>query len=172
MCGCLLLQFLAIDCWIETNYFVPFYGANIATLVLLVIAPIVYFSAPLFFRGCCPNLESSYSASVQNTAVKSVVFVMSVFYPAVAYLSLSLWNCQTVGQQSYLIADLTVTCDGPAYVMASAFNVFFVIVVVAGYPLGMFVVLRWLQQSNQLEDATYVARIGFLYSLPSSLFFM
>jgi hypothetical protein len=111
--------------------------------------------------------------------------------PAIALQSLSLWNCQTIGGHSFLVRDLTVKCEGSKYQVASAFNVFFVVTVILGWPVFLiwcaflcyrhFHVqsesesgvrapclfdiryLRRIQISGRFHEETMADRIGFLY---------
>ncbi len=86
-----------------------------------------------------------------------------IFYPAIALQSLSLWNCVTVGDKSFLAVDLSVVCEGPTYQFASSYNVVFVIGVVVGWPAFLIFYLRRLAQRGVLDVERVRDRVGFLY---------
>jgi hypothetical protein len=52
---------------------------------------------------------------------------------AISLMSLSIWNCVSVGEHLYMVNDLTLMCEGPEYRTASILNILFVVVVVIGY---------------------------------------
>jgi hypothetical protein len=69
-----------------------------------------------------------------------------------------------VGEVSYLVEDLSVPCEGPAYQLASAFNVLFVLAVVVGWPCFLVWYLRRLKHRGVTQKASVIDRVGFLFS--------
>ncbi len=57
-----------------------------------------------------------------------------------------------MGTKSYLVQDLSLVCGGPAYDRASAFNVFFVVTVIAGWPLFLVWYLHKVLFAGRLFD--------------------
>jgi hypothetical protein len=69
-----------------------------------------------------------------------------------------------VGEESYLVEDLSLPCSGPAYRAASAFNAMFVLLVVCGWPCFLVWYLRRLKHRGVTEKESVIDRVGFLFS--------
>lgn len=90
------------------------------------------------------------------------VSIVTVFllYPYVSSTVLSVYNCRTVDDQSYLVRDFTVHCDpGSDWATTAYTNIIFVIIYPIGVPLCSFLLLYYAD----LTDPLTIVKLGFLY---------
>ncbi len=126
-----------------------------------MIVPIIHKFLPTCIRSCCPQHDAYWTKYLRDRLVKYVAIFMMILCtsfcfksysahlisclpnsllisdPAISLKSLSLWSCIQINGQSYLTSDLSVVCDGQQYVLASLFNIVFVLAVVVGWPAFM-----------------------------------
>jgi hypothetical protein len=156
-------QVTSFDCWQRLNFLDTFWITMGVTFGILCLVPIFHRYTPHILRCITGANDPALRRVVRNLAFKVVAMYMAVLYPAITLKSLSLWNCQTIGDTEYLVLDVSQRCDGDRYARASLFNVFFVVVVVVGWPAFLIVYLRRIASADRHADTSVADRIGFLY---------
>jgi hypothetical protein len=156
-------QVTSMDCWQRLDFLDTYYMTTGVTFSILILAPFIHRSIPKmldFFQG---SHELELRRKWRNMLIKSVAMYMAILYPAIALKSLSLWNCQQIGDTYYLVLDVSLECAGTRYNRAKIFNILFVLVVVVGWPSFLVWYLQKISAVGKVQDASVSDRIGFLY---------
>ncbi len=167
---------LTVDCLQELNFYTTYWFSTLGTLGVLLMTGILHqvlVYPPDFLIQCIPSYKG-----IRSLLQKSMLVLVTIMYPAVALKSLALWNCITVGDSAYLVADLTLKCQGSKYTLISTFNVCFVAFFVAGWlvhpppPPEPSASLRLLSRHFALETCKVYRRcsVDYFSSLFSGLF--
>ncbi len=135
----------------------------LGTLGLLGGAALAHWSLPRVMSLCFSHWSTDRVRIVRSTITKYTTVGMTIFYPAVSLRSLSLWNCKTIGSESYLVQDLSLACSGDAYRLASIFNACFAVVVIVGWPMFLVWYLRKISLAGRVKDERVMDRVGFLF---------
>jgi hypothetical protein len=124
----------AINCIIPSF---SFYTLYYLFVTILSVAICIFFAirvfVPLVWQQWYPDLFTQLRKPLRDTCLKGLFLFVGLIYPTVSLQSLSLWSCVSVGKSSYLIADLSIECDGASYTAASLVNIFLVLGFVVGW---------------------------------------
>lgn len=159
-------QLTSFSCWQTTNFYDGYLFTVVGTLILVLFSFILH----LICKFILPKFSlKDHKKSFQEMIVKVTTLIISIIYPSVSLTSLSLWNCTPVGSELYLVEDYSLICSGSTYLLYTIFNVIFVTVFVAGWPLFIFFYLFKVRQ--RLIEKTVLVRIGHIFSPYSHEFF-
>jgi len=93
--------------------------------------------------------------------VKLVLFTIFLLYPFASKITLAVYNCVTVENHSYLVADLSISCENSKYITIACINIIFLVMYPIGVPLAYFVFLNRVKAS--FRDPRTLLQYGFLY---------
>ncbi len=129
-------QVTSFDCWQRLSFYDTFWATTMVTSGIIFTVFCLHRLTPAFLSRCVAGgNDLVVRRRIRNSLVQALAMYMSLLYPSIALKSLSLWNCQTVGDVAYLVMDLSLPCQGALYQAATIFNIVFVTGVVVGWPL-------------------------------------
>jgi hypothetical protein len=89
------------------------------------------------------SLADKRFMSFTNRCVTAALVVLYLAYPAVSQVVISIFNCQQVGDASYLRADFREQCYTPRHTAHMKAAVFWILVYPVGVPLLFWAALRY-----------------------------
>lgn len=126
-------------------------------LVFTAVAPTVLFALcgiGIVVSRC--NKRSKH----EDNCIKATSFLFYVSYIPIALRALQTFQCSSVDNgvtvEDYLSADFRIKCSGAAYESSVALAIVLLVVVVAGWPIGLALFLR--RNRHQMEDKSFRRR--------------
>ena len=162
-----VFQISSVDCWKFISFYTD-YVVTISCLAAFIFLAWLAHALIGMFIGLYPA-HFQYKRQYRDSVVKFSTLVIGLVYPAISLKSLSLWNCQRVGDHLYMVVDFTLLCEGNTYLAYSIVNAIFVAVFVVGWPLFLSGFLFHLRL--RLADETVHARIGHVYKSYTDQYF-
>ena len=146
------------------------YSKQVAYLLLPLFCIMLSFSLWLLYskfqgrvfayRGIDDRTPSLFDGSVATA-----VFFLYLLYPTLCYDSFVLLACRTIGNKTYLIADLQEPCyEGRHLIMLFCVCIPKILLLVIGLPLCAFLKIRKHSKAMRLQHSIVQFRYGMLYS--------
>lgn len=106
-------------------------------------------------------LRQQKRLSIWRQFVRLVLFTVFLLYPFVSKITLGVYNCVTIADHSYLVADFTLSCYDDLWTGYAAGIGFFVVLYPIGIPLAYFLIMRSVR--HEMGDPGTIVMLGFLY---------
>lgn len=147
-------QIYSFECMFHWSFYIRF--------ISIMMVPVILFILSLIFIGTIACCIRNFNLRLFKKWLKlSNVSLLFFIYPTLTKTILSFFHCKTIGDTSYLVADMRVQCYDMEYkswlVVASIFAILYII----GIPtLGMYLIHR--TREKHYDDPTHTT-LAFLY---------
>lgn len=132
--------------------------AVILLLVLLFYLPMYCYDQSSMQNQL--NFEQRRAASYRQF-VKLLLFTVFLLYPFVSRIILSVYNCEEILGESYLLADFSLRCGQGEWMTYGPLLAIFVPMYPIGIPLVYFFLLR--KHRKSMREPAVILQFGFLY---------
>lgn len=165
------LNWSRLGCVVRISYFtkrlisilLPF--GYIALIFLLFLVPkwiskrIVY-SRNKHDQNILREEQSRFSRA-KRKCIKMILFTLFLVYPMTSANIFKLYDCRTVNDKQYLIADTEILCGSNEWFRQATLNILFIVAIPFGTPLIFATML--FKYRKRLHEPAVLVTVGFLY---------
>jgi len=126
---------------------------------------VLFFTISLFVTDYS-TLEAQLKKGQRRNAlwrqfVRLLLFTIFLLYPLVSKVAFGVYNCVTINDVSYLVADFDLICYDSTWTKYAVIDGFFV----ALYPIGIPLAYFWILHSrlDRMREPETILVLGFLY---------
>ena len=111
-------------------------------------------------RACCHCMQrlpccKFTVGSAGTSALKLVIFIVLFIYPTICSKVFTTFKCDNVNGESFMVADMTVTCFAGDWLFWAGVSVGAMLLYVVGIPLGLLIALWTQQRRGALRFPTF-----------------
>ena len=140
-----IMQFFTFlsPCAFSAPFDTKFYG-HMSIVPMFLIVLVLSWRTVHLFKICCKKKVKFTKTSAKMNATRILTGVIFVMYPGLSVKCFRVFNCIEINGSSYLMADLSVSCDDASYKQLHLVAVASITVYVLGVPfVGGLVLSRW-----------------------------